>query len=68
MINMKTKAISKAKVDLPFAAIITASLGYFVDVYDLLLFSIVRVPSLRSLGLDKQQITKKYCNFDGGTC
>jgi len=24
MINMKTKAISKAKVDLPFAAIITA--------------------------------------------
>lgn len=28
-----------------------ASLGYFVDIYDLLLCSIVRVPSLQSLGL-----------------
>ncbi len=32
-------------------AVIVASLGYFVDIYDLLLFSIVRVPSLISLGL-----------------
>jgi putative MFS transporter len=30
--------------------VIIAALGYFVDVYDLLLFSIVRVPSLRALG------------------
>jgi putative MFS transporter len=35
---------------LPLAAIIIASLGYFVDIYDLLLFSIVRLPSLKSLG------------------
>lgn len=34
-----------------------ASLGYFVDIYDLLLFSIVRVPSLQSLGLTGQDIT-----------
>lgn len=32
--------------------VIVAALGYFVDIYDLLLFSIIRVPSLRSLGLD----------------
>jgi MFS transporter, putative metabolite:H+ symporter len=32
-------------------AVIVAALGYFVDIYDLLLFSIIRVPSLESLGL-----------------
>ena len=32
------------------AAVIVASLGYFVDIYDLLLFSIIRVDSLRSIG------------------
>jgi MFS transporter, putative metabolite:H+ symporter len=37
--------------------VIVAALGYFVDIYDLLLFSIIRVPSLRSLGLTDQQIT-----------
>lgn len=30
--------------------VLVAALGYFVDVYDLLLFSIVRVPSLTSMG------------------
>ncbi|WP_158799750.1 MFS transporter [Pedobacter sp. L105] len=39
------------------AAILVASLGYFVDIYDLLLFSIVRVPSLKSLGLTGTQLT-----------
>ena len=37
--------------------VIVAALGYFVDIYDLLLFSIIRVPSLRSMGLTDQQIT-----------
>ncbi len=32
------------------AAVIVAALGYFVDIYDLLLFSIVRVDSLREIG------------------
>lgn len=36
--------------------VIVAALGYFVDIYDLLLFSIIRVPSLRSLGLSDVQI------------
>lgn len=30
--------------------VIVAALGYFVDIYDLVLFSIVRVPSLQALG------------------
>ena len=38
-------------------AVIVAALGYFVDIYDLLLFSIIRVPSLQSFGLSKEQIT-----------
>jgi putative MFS transporter len=33
--------------------VIVAALGYFVDIYDLLLFSIVRIPSLRALGVDQ---------------
>ena len=37
--------------------VIVAALGYFVDIYDLLLFSIIRVPSLQSLGLSKAEIT-----------
>jgi putative MFS transporter len=39
------------------AAILVASLGYFVDIYDLLLFSIVRISSLRSLGFSGQELT-----------
>lgn len=36
-------------------AVIIASLGYFVDIFDLLLFSIVRKPSLASLGLNEAE-------------
>ncbi|TAH33045.1 MAG: MFS transporter [Alphaproteobacteria bacterium] len=32
-------------------AVFVSALGYFVDVYDLLLFNIVRLPSLRDLGV-----------------
>src|SRR5678810_1243853 len=39
-------------------AVIVAALGYFVDIYDLLLFNIVRIPSLRSLGLDENAVNK----------
>ncbi|ADB39643.1 MFS transporter [Spirosoma linguale] len=37
--------------------VIVAALGYFVDVYDLLLFNIVRVPSLKELGLSEADIS-----------
>jgi MFS transporter, putative metabolite:H+ symporter len=33
------------------SAVVIAALGYFVDIYDLLLFTIVRVPSLNSIGV-----------------
>ncbi len=36
------------------ASVIVAALGYFVDIYDLVLFSIVRIPSLQSLGITAQ--------------
>lgn len=37
--------------------VIVSALGFFVDVYDLLIFSIVRVPSLQSLGLSEAEIS-----------
>lgn len=38
-------------------AVVVAALGYFVDIYDLLLFGIIRIPSLNDLGLTQEQIT-----------
>lgn len=38
-------------------AIAVSALGYFVDVYDIILFSAVRIPSLRALGLAEDQLT-----------
>ncbi len=37
-------------------AVIVSAFGFFVDVYDLLLFGIVRKPSLAALGLTDEQI------------
>lgn len=36
--------------------VLVAALGYFVDIYDLLLFNIVRVESLQDLGLSASQV------------
>jgi MFS family permease len=36
--------------------ILVASLGYFVDIYDLLIFSIVREPSLKAIGVADNEI------------
>ncbi len=38
-------------------AILVSALGYFVDVYDIILFSAVRVPSLRDIGIPAEEIT-----------
>lgn len=38
------------------AAVLVAALGYFVDIYDLLLFGIIRIPSLDDLGLSPEEI------------
>ena len=37
--------------------VIVAALGYFVDIYDLLLFGIVRVPSLKDLDLSESEVS-----------
>lgn len=39
--------------------VVVAALGYFVDIYDLLLFNIVRIPSLKSIGLTPLEIDTK---------
>lgn len=44
------------KVSLFNIAVIVAALGYFVDIYDLLLFAIIRIDSLNELGLSPEQI------------
>jgi hypothetical protein len=43
--------------------VIVAALGYFVDIYDLLLFGIVRVPSLQSLQLDPDVVGTAIMNY-----
>jgi MFS family permease len=43
--------LTQKKSTILVPAVIVAALGYFVDVYDLLLFSIVRVNSLKDLGI-----------------
>jgi MFS family permease len=40
-------------------AVILAALGNFVDIYDLLLFSVLRVPSLKDLGVPADQLVSK---------
>jgi MFS transporter, putative metabolite:H+ symporter len=45
-----------ARLALP-TAVFVAALGYFVDIYDLLLFGFVRVKSLKSLGYDGGELT-----------
>jgi putative MFS transporter len=56
----KTEAVAVssgvALRDLLTIPVIVASLGYFVDIYDLILFSIVRIPSLRAIGLQGKEL------------
>ncbi|MFD0793849.1 MFS transporter [Mucilaginibacter litoreus] len=55
MTDISSSKISRNAIFL----VLVASLGYFVDIYDLLVFSIVRVPSLTALGLSEAEITSK---------
>jgi MFS transporter, putative metabolite:H+ symporter len=36
--------------------VLVAALGYFVDIYDLVLFGVVRIPSLRDLGVSEEKM------------
>ncbi|MGI8634855.1 MAG: MFS transporter, partial [Segetibacter sp.] len=55
MINSSNRTISQELLRIP---VIVAALGYMVDMYDLFLFSIVRVPSLKSLNVSGDDILK----------
>ncbi len=55
-------ASQKTKILLSFPVIV-AALGYFVDIYDLLLFGIVRVPSLKDMHLDADTAGTLILNF-----
>lgn len=61
---MKSSYTSKEKRKLLFSLpVIIAALGYFVDIYDLLLFGIVRIPSLESMGIDPSTVGKSILNW-----
>lgn len=47
------KSTSQYLLQIP---VLVAALGYFVDMYDLFLFSVVRVPSLKALGVTDERL------------
>jgi len=55
---MTTNSSRSIAAELSRIPVLVAALGYLVDMYDLFLFSIVRVPSLRSLNLPPEKITQ----------
>ncbi|MCF6130270.1 MFS transporter [Flavobacterium sp. AS60] len=60
---MKTfSAKEKFRILFSFPVII-AALGYFVDIYDLLLFGIVRIPSLNDMNLDADKVGTMIINY-----
>ncbi|MGZ8552927.1 MAG: MFS transporter [Chitinophagaceae bacterium] len=50
---MIQRSVLRQLIQIP---VIVAALGYFVDIYDLLLFSIVRIESLKSLGVAEGEL------------
>lgn len=55
---MSDNAVQKSTKSVVFLVIV-ASLGYFVDIYDLLIFSIVRVKSLHDIGVSDIEMRTK---------
>lgn len=55
---MSAGAVSATSRSVKFAVVV-AALGYFVDIYDLILFAIVRKPSLLGLGVPADQVLDK---------
>jgi hypothetical protein len=52
----KVPAVSTGTRGSARLAVVAAALGYFVDIYDLILFSVVRIPSLRAIGVAPDRI------------
>jgi hypothetical protein len=55
MTDSSSKTITQELLRLP---VLVAALGYLVDMYDLFLFSIVRVPSLKAINLSGDDVMK----------
>ena len=55
-LDSATNNAMSAKQNLLSAAVVVAALGYFVDVYDLVLFLVVKDPSLIDLGISPDNI------------
>lgn len=53
---MAEHVVSKKKL---FLIVLVASLGYFIDVYDIIVFSMVRIQSLTSLGFTGEELRIK---------
>jgi len=51
--NTSKKDLARQLFQIP---VVVAALGYLVDMYDLFLFSVVRVPSLKSLGITGDEL------------
>ena len=56
-VSSAAPAAGRPPVGLFSAVVIVAALGYFVDIYDLVLFSIIRVNSLKDIGVAGAAIT-----------
>lgn len=58
LISKSDKAAKTTSLELPLSQLITmlviAGLGFLVDVYDIVIFAVVRLPSLEALGVTKQ--------------
>ena len=52
-----TQATTRATTRATGLAVLVAALGYFVDIYDLILFSVIRMKSLGELGLSGEALT-----------
>lgn len=57
MQSLSTSQPSSKKI---WITVMVAALGYFVDIYDLLLFSIIRIDSLKSLGYTSDKDIESY--------
>jgi MFS family permease len=57
---MDQDAVNKKNVKL---IIIVAALGYFVDIYDLILFSVIRIKSLKGLGVSEGDLLERFKKY-----
>jgi len=62
---MQSSSAAPKKLSIFSIPVLVAALGYFVDIYDLLLFSIVRKKSLAGLGLSEEAVNTQGLDIIG---